>query len=120
MLPLNELANSPDNVVMDDQDQVTIPRRPDSVNVLGQVYSPNAIMYRPGQTTSDYLNQAGGPNEGADADHIMVIKADGSVMTDEGIKASKESTMFPLLPVISGGLMSRGWTLAIRCTFLRN
>ena len=36
----------------------------------------------------------------------MVIRADGSVMTDEGIKASKESTMFPLLPVISGGLMS--------------
>jgi len=106
MLPLNELANSPDNVVMVDQDQVTIPRRPDAVNVLGQVYSPNAIMYRPGQTTRDYLNQAGGPNEGADPDHIMVIRADGSVMTDEGIKASKESTMFPLLPVISGGLMS--------------
>ncbi len=106
MHPLNELANSPDNVVMVDQDQVTIPRRPDAVNVLGQVYSPNAIVYRPGLTTSDYLNQAGGPNEGADPNHIMVIKADGSVMTDEGIKASKESTMFPLLPVISGGLMS--------------
>jgi protein involved in polysaccharide export with SLBB domain len=106
MHPLNELANSPDNVVMVDQDQVTIPRRPDAVNVLGQVYSPNAIVYRPGLTTRDYLNQAGGPNEGADADHIMVIKADGSVMTDEGIKESKESTMFPLLPVISGGLMT--------------
>jgi protein involved in polysaccharide export with SLBB domain len=106
MHPLNELANSPDNVVLVDQDQVTIPRRPDAVNVLGQVYSPNAIVYRPGQTTRDYLNQAGGPNEGADPDHIMVIRADGSVMTDEGIKANKESTMFPLLPVISGGLMS--------------
>ncbi|MGH7924745.1 MAG: SLBB domain-containing protein [Candidatus Binatus sp.] len=106
MHPLNELANSPDNVVLVDQDQVTIPRRPDAVNVLGQVYSPNAIVYRPGLTTRDYLNQAGGPNEGADPDHIMVIKADGSVMTDEGIKASKESSMFPLLPVISGGLMS--------------
>jgi len=106
MHPLNELANSPDNVVMVDQDQVTIPRRPDAVNVLGQVYSPNAIVYRPGLTTRDYLEQAGGPNEGADPDHIMVIKADGSVMTDEGIKASKESTAFPLLPVISGGLMS--------------
>ena len=106
MHPLNELANSPDNVVLIDQDQVTIPRRPDAVNVLGQVYSPNAIVYRPGLTTRDYLNQAGGPNEGADAEHIMVIKADGSVMTDEGIKSSKESTMFPLLPVISGGLMS--------------
>ena len=106
MHPLNELANSPDNVVLIDQDQITIPRRPDAVNVLGQVYSPNAIVFRPGLTTRDYLNQAGGPNEGADPDHIMVIRADGSVMTDEGIKASKESTMFPLLPVISGGLMS--------------
>ena len=106
MHPLNELANSPDNVVLVDQDQVTIPRRPDAVNVLGQVYSPNAIVFRPGLTTRDYLNQAGGPNEGADPDHIMVIKADGSVITDEGIKSSKESTMFPLLPVISGGLMS--------------
>ena len=106
MHPLNELANSPDNVMLVDQDQVTIPRRPDAVNVLGQVYSPNAIVYRPGLTTRDYLNQAGGPNEGADPDHIMVIKADGSVMTDAGIKQSKESTMFPLLPVISGGLMT--------------
>jgi protein involved in polysaccharide export with SLBB domain len=106
MHPLNELANSPDNVVLVDQDQVTIPRRPDAINVLGQVYSPNAIVFRPGLTTRDYLNQAGGPNEGADPDHIMVIKADGSVMTDEGIKQSKESTMFPLLPVISGGLMT--------------
>jgi len=106
MHPLNELANSPDNVMLVDQDQVTIPRRPDAVNVLGQVYGPNAIVFRPGLTTRDYLNQAGGPNEGADPDHIMVIKADGSVMTDAGIKESKESTMFPLLPVISGGLMT--------------
>src|SRR5258708_6932916 len=106
MHPLNELANSPDNVVLVDQDQVTIPRRPDAVNVLGQVYSPNAIVFRPGLCTRDYLNQAGGPNEGADPDHIMVIKADGAVMTDEGIKQSKESTMFPLLPVISGGLLT--------------
>ncbi len=106
MHPLNELANSPDNVVLIDQDQLTIPRRPAAVNVLGQVYAPNAIVYRPGLTTRDYLNQAGGPNEGADPEHIMVIKADGSVMTDDGVKASKQSTMFPLLPVISGGLMS--------------
>jgi hypothetical protein len=27
-------------------------------------------------------------------------------MTEDGIKASKQSTMFPLLPVISGGLMT--------------
>jgi protein involved in polysaccharide export with SLBB domain/AraC-like DNA-binding protein len=106
MRPLDELANSPDNVALNDQDQLLIPRRPAAINVLGQVYSPNAIVYRPGLTTRDYLEQAGGPNEGADPDHIMVIKADGSVLTEDGIKASKQSTMFPLLPVISGGLMT--------------
>jgi protein involved in polysaccharide export with SLBB domain len=103
--PLDELANSPDNIAMIDQDVLTIPRRPSDVNVLGEVYSPNAVVWRPGLSVRDCLNMAGGPTEGADADHTMVIKADGSVWTDEGIKQSKRSTMFPLLPVISGGLM---------------
>ncbi|MFZ1887961.1 MAG: SLBB domain-containing protein [Candidatus Binataceae bacterium] len=103
--PLDELANSPDNIAMIDQDVLTIPRRPSDVNVLGEVYSPNAVVWAPGLSVRDCLNMAGGPTEGADADHTMVIKADGSVWTDEGIKQSKRSTMFPLLPVISGGLM---------------
>ncbi|MGC1678785.1 MAG: SLBB domain-containing protein [Candidatus Binataceae bacterium] len=103
--PLDELANSPDNIAMIDQDVLTIPRRPSDVNVLGEVYSPNAVVWRPGLSVRDCLNMAGGPTEGADADHTMVIKADGSVWTDDGIKQSKRSTMFPLLPVISGGLM---------------
>jgi protein involved in polysaccharide export with SLBB domain len=106
MHPLDELANSPDNIALLDQDQLTIPRRPAAVNVLGQVYNPAAIVFRPGLTTRDYLEQAGGPNEDADKDHIMVVRANGAVLTDEGIKQSKRSTMFPLLPVVSGGLMS--------------
>ncbi|HUY27905.1 MAG TPA: SLBB domain-containing protein [Candidatus Binataceae bacterium] len=104
--PLDELASSPDNIVMIDQDVLTIPRRPSDVNVLGEVYSPNAVVWRPGLSVRDCLNMAGGPTEGADPSHMMVIKADGSVWTDEGIKQSARSTMFPLLPVISGGLMT--------------
>jgi protein involved in polysaccharide export with SLBB domain len=106
MRPLDQLANSPDNIALVDQDTITIPRRPAAINVLGQVYNPAAIVFRPGLTTRDYLEQAGGPNQDADADHIMVVKADGSVLTEEGIKQSKRSTMFPLLPMVSGGLMS--------------
>lgn len=104
--PIDDLVNSPDNVAMADQDILTIPPRPAGVNVLGQVYSPSAIVYQPGKAVRDYLNMAGGPTEGADPDHIMLIKADGAVETDQGIRDGKESTMFPLLPVISGGLMS--------------
>lgn len=104
--PIDELVSSSDNVAMVDQDILTIPPRPAGVNVLGQVYSPSAIVYRPGRMVRDYLDMAGGPTEGADPEHIMVIKADGAVETDQGIRESKESTMFPLLPVISGGLMA--------------
>ena len=106
MRPLDQLANSPDNIALVDQDSIAIPRRPAAINVLGQVYNPAAIVFRPGLTTRDYLDQAGGPNQDADKDHIMVVKADGSVLTDDGIKQSKRSSMFPLLPVVSGGLMS--------------
>jgi hypothetical protein len=105
--PLDQLAQSQDNIVLEDQDELTIPRRPSSVNVLGQVYSPNAIVYDPSFNVRDYLERAGGPSENADNEHIFVVKADGSILTEEGIKNDSRGRMFPLLPVISGGLMSR-------------
>jgi hypothetical protein len=37
---------------------------------------------------------------------VFVFKADGSILTDEGIKNSGKGQIFPLLPVMSGGLMS--------------
>jgi protein involved in polysaccharide export with SLBB domain len=105
--PLDQLAQSQDDIVLEDQDELTIPRRPSSVNVLGQVYSPNAIVYDPSFDVRDYLERAGGPNENADGEHIFVVKADGSILTEEGIKNGADGRMFPLLPIISGGLMSR-------------
>jgi hypothetical protein len=53
----------------------------------------------------DYLQKAGGPTDGGDADHIYVIKADGSVLTDQGVRDSGKNRLFPLLPSVSGGLM---------------
>ena len=53
----------------------------------------------------DYLQRAGGPTETGDLDHIFVIKAGGSIMTDQSYNDMRKSQTFPLLPVISGGLM---------------
>ncbi len=36
----------------------------------------------------------------------MVVKVDGSVLTDDGIRNSGKARLFPLLPVASGGLMA--------------
>jgi protein involved in polysaccharide export with SLBB domain len=102
--PLDQLVQSSDNIELENGDNVTVPRRPVSVNVLGQVYSPNSIVYQPKLVVRDYLQMAGGPTQSADADNMYVIKADGSILTEQGVKDSERSTMFPLLPIISGGL----------------
>jgi protein involved in polysaccharide export with SLBB domain len=102
--PLLEMAQAEDNILLEDQDQITIPRRPSSINVLGQVYHPTALVYEPELTMRDYLDHAGGPTEGADEEHIFVFKADGSILTDDGIRNSGKSRLFPLLPVMSGSL----------------
>ncbi len=36
----------------------------------------------------------------------MVIKIDGTVVTQEGFENSRQASLFPLLPLVSGGLMS--------------
>lgn len=103
---LQSLAASPSNVMLEDGDRVVIPRRPSSVNVLGQVYNPTAIVREAWLTVEDYLQRAGGVTELADPDNIYVIKADGSIISRQGFSQSGRGRPFPLLPLVSGGLMT--------------
>jgi protein involved in polysaccharide export with SLBB domain len=103
---LEQLAGSPEDVLLEDQDAITIPKRPSSVLVLGQVNNPTAIAARPGLTVSDYLYKAGGPTTNGDMNQLMLIKADGSVITEDSIKNGRGS-LFPLLALTSGGILSR-------------
>jgi protein involved in polysaccharide export with SLBB domain len=100
--PIDQLVQSANNVELEDGDMIAIPRRPSAVQVLGQVYTPNAIIWQHNLRMRDYLQMAGGPSEGADPLHIFVIRVDGSVLTDQGLKDSEKSQMFPLLPVVNG------------------
>jgi protein involved in polysaccharide export with SLBB domain len=104
---LERLAGSPEDIVLDDQDSITIPKRPSSVAVLGQVNNPTSLIAQPGLTVSEYLYKAGGVAKNGDMDGLMVIKADGSVLTEEGIKHGPRESLFPLLPLTSGGIMGR-------------
>jgi protein involved in polysaccharide export with SLBB domain len=93
-----------DDVMLEKGDAIEVPRRPSSVNVLGQVYNPTSILARPNLTVRDYIDLAGGPTQLADPDHVMVIKADGEVMTSQGFDDQRRNQMFPLLPLFAGGL----------------
>jgi protein involved in polysaccharide export with SLBB domain len=104
---LEQLSGSPEDVVLEDQDKITIPKRPSSVLVLGQVNNQIAIAARPGMTVTDYLYKAGGPTTNGDTSQLMLIKADGSVITEDGIKNGPRGSLFPLFAVTSGGIMRR-------------
>jgi hypothetical protein len=72
---------------------------------LGQVYNPSAIVFEQGRLVGDYLQRSGGPTQFADPEHIMLIRANGDIMTDDSVRHSGKGALFPLLPAISGGLM---------------
>jgi protein involved in polysaccharide export with SLBB domain len=104
--PMPKFTHSSYDVVLENGDQLIIPRRPSSVNVLGQVFNPTAIVFDPQLTLGDYLRKAGGPTELADPQNIMVVRADGSSLTAQGYKENGKEGIFPLLPVVSGGFSS--------------
>lgn len=103
---LQPVANSPDNMVLEDKDEIMVPKKPSWVNVLGEVLGPTAAAYDPSFEVRDYLDRGGGLTRDADADLIFVVKANGAILSEGGLRDSGKNRIFPLLPLISGGLMS--------------
>jgi protein involved in polysaccharide export with SLBB domain len=115
---LDALANSPDDVVLENQDVVIIPQRPVAVQVLGEVYSPNAIVYQPGLTVQDYLQRAGGTTEAGDPDHLYVVEADGEVLTDAGVRGARRIAISRCCRRSRAASWGNGWVRAIRFMYL--
>ncbi len=62
-------------------DRLVVGKRPDSVNVLGEVYNPTAVFAEKERTVNYYLNAVGGVTPNGDQKQIYVVKADGSVIS---------------------------------------
>ena len=67
---------------LETQDRLVIPNRPDFVYVLGSVNTESALIWREGLEVKDYLDQSG-LTGGADLDEMFVIRADGSVISEQ-------------------------------------
>ena len=65
-------------LVMENGDTVHVPTRSSFVGVYGEVYSESALIHRPNLTVGDYLDKAGLTRD-ADADNLIVVRADGTV-----------------------------------------
>jgi protein involved in polysaccharide export with SLBB domain len=103
---LAELQGSPSDIALEEHDEIVVPKRPASVNVIGQVHGATAVLYDPALTVRDYIDRAGGFSEIADKDEMFVVKANGAIVSESGYEDSHKGRIFPLLPLVSGGLMN--------------
>ena len=71
-------------VILQNQDKIVIPKRPQSVSVIGEVYVPSSHMFDRTNHINDYLRLSGGIKNSAEEDAIYIIKADGSIVNNLG------------------------------------
>ena len=115
----NSLAAVP-SVVLEDADHVLVPSQGQMVSVVGSVYNQSSFLYRKGATVGDYVSESGGGNATADLRHMLLVRADGSVIGHTSIfKHFGESfTSTRVLPgdaiVIPAKLQSGGFSKALR------
>ncbi len=83
---VREKPHSGMDVQLEEGDVLVVPSLINSVSVLGQVYNPTAITYDRGRSVGHYLSRTGGPTESADQNGIYVVKADGSVLTNQNFQ----------------------------------
>ncbi|MEO8737141.1 MAG: SLBB domain-containing protein [Edaphobacter sp.] len=87
-------VDSVPDMALEDGDTFVVPRVPSNVSVEGEVYSANAFLFERGKRTIDYLREAGGPDRQADMKHAFVLRADGSVYSQQ-YGNFKHATIFP-------------------------
>ena len=69
---------------LEDGDVLLIPKKPNTVSVLGEVYNSATFRHDSGKTlVSHYLNLAGGPKATAEKKDIYVIRANGNVISNK-------------------------------------
>jgi hypothetical protein len=65
--------------LLEDGDVLKVPERSNLVLVSGEVLFPNSLVHDPRASAEDYVKQAGGYTQNADASKLVVLHQDGSV-----------------------------------------
>ena len=72
------------DLLLEEGDEVIIPRRTDVVHVSGEVLIPTAVTWEKGLSLKDYLKGAGGLSDRADKNNILLVGLNGEVAHSEG------------------------------------
>ena len=81
---IREPADSPYDVVLRSGDELIVPKFEQEVTVIGEAQDPTSHLYNPNLSRDDYIRLSGGFTAQADAKRVYVVRADGSVVANEG------------------------------------
>lgn len=102
------------NIRLEQGDEIVIPAQTDLIQVSGEVLMPQAIVYNPNATISDYVAWAGGFSERANDERIAVVRANGltvfidsqnSWMIDDNKQTLQAGDQILVLPKIDTKLL---------------
>jgi len=80
--PLDTFKGTSGDLIMENGDRLHIPPEPTTINVLGAVYNPTALVYdKERSRVKNYLSRVGGPTENAEEDQMYIIRANGTVVS---------------------------------------
>jgi hypothetical protein len=74
---IDEWAGSKEDLLLQEGDELFIPKRPQEVLVLGEVYSPGAQIHQQEMSVQNYIERSGGFTKYAEEDQIFVVQANG-------------------------------------------
>jgi hypothetical protein len=69
----------PSRIALEDGDVIRIPRDSQLVQVHGEVFMPNAFVWRRGFDVDDYIKQAGGLIQKSAGDRILLMRTSGEI-----------------------------------------
>ena len=81
---LREPPDSPYDVILRNGDQLVVPKFEQEVTVIGEVQDATSHLYNPDLSRDDYVRLSGGLTAQADGKRVYVVRADGSVVANQG------------------------------------
>lgn len=100
-------------------DKLYVPSRPDFVYIFGSVNTESALIYKAGLTVADYI-QLAGSGIGADKDGVILMRADGSAVTNQSSWRNEvmSTKVMPGDTIVMPEKLDResGWSVLVRNT----
>jgi protein involved in polysaccharide export with SLBB domain len=78
------LRGTPNDIGLQEGDQITVPPIQQTVNVVGAVFNPTALVYTKQRTVQEYITMAGGLTNIGDEKEVYIVKVNGSAVSRSG------------------------------------